>query len=431
MIERYTRPAMGKIWEDENKFRVWLEIETLACESQAELGVIPKEAVKLIREKGNFNVARILEIEQEVKHDVIAFLTNVGEYVGPESRFIHLGMTSSDVLDTALAVQMKQSAELLLKGMEELRDILARRAKEFKHTIMIGRTHGIHAEPVTFGLKLALWYAEIMRDIERLKTALKTISVGKISGAVGTYQHLDPAVERYVCKKLGLQPAPISTQVLQRDRHAEFMNTLAICGCSLEKFATEIRHLQKTEVLEAEEFFSKGQKGSSAMPHKRNPIVCERIAGLARVLRSNALAAMENVALWHERDISHSSVERIIIPDSCIILDFILADMTQIIDNLLVYPDHMARNLNVTRGLIFSQDVLLALTKKGMKREDAYKIVQEQAMKVWKEEKDFKTLLSGSEELMKILSKKELDELFDPKRSLRHVDYIFEQVGIH
>ena len=340
-------------------------------------------------------------------------------------------MTSSDVLDTALAVQMKQSAELLLKGLEGLKKVLARRAKEFKHTIMVGRTHGIHAEPVTFGLKLALWYAEIERDIERLKAALKTISVGKVSGAVGTYQHLDPAVERYVCKKLDLQPAPISTQVLQRDRHAEFMNTLAICGCSLEKFATEIRHLQKTEVLEAEEFFSKGQKGSSAMPHKRNPIVCERIAGLARVLRSNALAAMENVALWHERDISHSSVERVIIPDSCILLDFILADMTKIIDNLLVYPDHMARNLNATRGLIFSQEVLLALTKKGMKREDAYKMVQEQAMKVWKEEKEFKTLFLGNEEVMKILSKKELDELFDPKRSLKHVDYIFEQVGIH
>jgi len=430
MIERYTRPAMGKIWEDENKFRIWLEIEMLACESQAELGVIPKEAVKVIRKKGNFKVTRILEIEQEVKHDVIAFLTNVGEYVGPESRFIHLGMTSSDVLDTALAVQMKQSAELLLKGMEGLRDVLARRAKEFKHTIMVGRTHGIHAEPVTFGLKLALWYAEIARDIERLKAALRTISVGKISGAVGTYQHLDPAVERYVCKKLGLQPAPISTQILQRDRHAEFMNSLAICGCSVEKFATEIRHLQKTEVLEAEEYFSKGQKGSSAMPHKRNPIVCERIAGLARVLRSNALAAMENVALWHERDISHSSVERVIIPDSCILLDFILADMTKIIENLLVYPDHMTRNLNATHGLIFSQEVLLALTKKGMKREDAYKMVQEQAMKVLKEEKEFKTLLLESEEFMKILSKKELDDLFDPRRSLKHVDYIFEQVGI-
>jgi adenylosuccinate lyase len=422
---------MGKIWEEENKYRIWLEIEILASEAQAELGVVPKEAVKVIRQKGDFKVARIFEIEQEVKHDVIAFLTNVGEYVGPESRFIHLGMTSSDVLDTALAVQMKQSAELLLKGLEGLKDVLARRAKEFKNTVMIGRSHGIHAEPVTFGLKLALWYAEIVRDIERLKSALKTISVGKISGSVGTYQHLDPFVERYVCEKLRLRPAPISTQILQRDRHAEFMNTLAICGCSLEKFATEIRHLQKTEVLEAEEFFSKGQKGSSSMPHKRNPIVCERISGLARVLRSNALAAMENVALWHERDISHSSVERVIVPDSCILLDFILADMTKIIDKLLVYPEHMTRNLNVTRGLIFSQEVLLALTKKGMKREDAYRVVQESAMKVWENEKDYKTLLLGSEEVMKILSKKELDELFDPKRSLKYVDYIFEQVGIH
>lgn len=431
MIERYTRPAMGKIWKDENKFRIWLEIETLACEAQAELGIVPKEAVKIIREKGNFNVARILEIEQEVKHDVIAFLTNVGEYIGPESRFIHLGMTSSDVLDTALAVQMKQSGELLLKGSEELKDVLSRRAKEFKYTVMIGRTHGIHAEPITFGLKLALWYAEIVRDIERLTAAIKTISVGKISGAVGTYQHIDPFVERYVCEKLGLQPAPISTQVLQRDRHAEFMNALAICGCSLEKFTTEIRHLQKTEVLEAEEYFSKGQKGSSAMPHKRNPIVCERIAGLARLLRSNALAAMENVTLWHERDISHSSVERIIVPDSCMLLDFILADMTKIVDRLLVYPEHMTRNLNATHGLIFSEEVLLALTKKGIKREDAYRMVQEQAMKVWKGENEFKTLLLDSEEVMKILSPKELDELFDPKRSLKHIDYIFKHVGIH
>lgn len=431
MIQRYTRPDMGKIWEDENKFRIWLDIEVLACEAQAELGIVPKEAVKAIREKASFKVDRILEIEKEVRHDVIAFLTNVGEFVGPDSRFIHLGMTSSDVLDTALAVQMNQSAELLMKGLEGLRDILARRAKEFKHTVMIGRTHGIHAEPITFGLKLALWYAETIRNIERLNSARKTISVGKISGAVGTYQHLDPSVERYVCEKLGLLPASISTQILQRDRHAEFMNTLAVCGCSLEKFATEIRHLQKTEVLEAEEFFSKGQKGSSAMPHKRNPIVCERIAGLARVLRSNALAAMENVALWHERDISHSSVERVIIPDSCIILDFILADMTKIIDTLLVYPEHMERNINATRGLIFSQEVLLALTKKGMKREDAYRLVQEQAMKVWKEEKDFKTLLLRNEEVMKLLSPKEMDELFDPKRSLKHIDYIFEQAGIH
>jgi adenylosuccinate lyase len=430
MIDRYTRPAMGKIWEDENRFRVWLEIEMLACEAQAELGLIPKETVRHIREKADFKVQRILEIESEVKHDVIAFLTCVGEYVGPESRFIHLGMTSSDVLDTALSVQMKQSAELLLEGLEKLTEVLGRRAKEFKNTVMIGRTHGIHAEPITFGLKLALWYAEIGREIERLTAAKKTISTGKISGAVGTFQHLDPFVERYVCEKLGLQPAPISTQIVQRDRHAEFMNALALCGCSLEKFAVEIRHLQKTEVLEAEEYFSKGQKGSSAMPHKRNPIVCERIAGLSRVLRGNALASMENVALWHERDISHSSVERVVVPDSCILLDFILADMTKIIDNLLVYPEHMERNLNLTHGLIFSQEVLLALTKKGMQREDAYRVVQEQAMKVWREGKEFKDLLLASEDIGKHLTKEEIDELFDARRSLKHIDYMFERAGL-
>ncbi|MBP1654653.1 MAG: purB, partial [Bacteroidetes bacterium] len=325
MIKRYTRPAMGGIWDDRNRFAVWLEIEILACEAQAELGVIPRDAVARIRERAKFDVARIDEIEREVKHDVIAFLTNVGEYVGPESRFIHLGMTSSDILDTSLAVQMKQSGELLMDGLRRLGDVLGRRAREFKTTLMIGRTHGVHAEPTTFGLKLALWYDENRRNIERLRGAIGRIAVGQISGAVGTFEHLDPRVEEYVCGKLGLEPAPVSTQILQRDRHAEFMATLAVIGSSLEKFATEIRHLQKTEVLEAEEYFSKGQKGSSAMPHKRNPITCERIAGLSRVLRGNALAAMENVALWHERDITHSSVERVIIPDSCILLDYMLA----------------------------------------------------------------------------------------------------------
>ncbi len=421
---------MGGIWEDENKFRIWLEIEILACEAQAQLGVIPAEAVDVIRAKAKFDVDRILQIENEVKHDVIAFLTNVGEHVGPESRFIHLGMTSSDILDTALAVQMKQSAERLVKDLEALRTVLARRAKEFKHTPMIGRTHGIHAEPTTLGLKLALWYAETERNIERVRSALRTISVGQISGAVGTYAHLDPSVERYVCEKLGLRPAPISTQVLQRDRHAEFMNTLAVCGCSLEKFATEIRHLQKTEVLEVEEYFSKGQKGSSAMPHKRNPITCERIAGLSRVLRGNALASMENVALWHERDITHSSVERVIIPDSCILLDYMLAEFTKIAEELLVYPDHMRANIDRTRGLIYSQDVMLALTQKGLKREDAYRLVQDEAMKVWKSDQSFRDLLEQRQEVTQHLSKVELDKLFDPKRSLTHVDYIFEQVGI-
>jgi adenylosuccinate lyase len=422
---------MGNIWTEESKFRVWLEIEILACEAQAQLGVVPAEAVKTIRNKAAFDVKRILEIENEVKHDVIAFLTNVGEFVGPESRFIHLGMTSSDILDTALSVQMKQSAELLLKDLEGLKEVLARRAKEFRYTVMIGRTHGIHAEPVTFGLKLALWYAETLRNIERLRSAIATISVGKISGAVGTYQHLEPSVEKYVCEKLGLKPSPLSTQILQRDRHAEFMNTLAVCGCSLEKFATEIRHLQKTEVLEVEEYFSKGQKGSSAMPHKRNPVTCERIAGLSRVLRGNAVAAMENVALWHERDITHSSVERVIIPDSCIVLDYMLAQFTKIIDQLLVYPETMRKNLNKTNGLVFSQEVLLALTKKGMKREDAYRVVQERAMKVWENGSDFRELMSGSEEVKKLLSRSELDELFDPKRSLKHIDYIFERLGLN
>jgi adenylosuccinate lyase len=430
VIARYTRPEMGKIWEDENKFRIWLDIEIVACEGQAKLGVIPNEAVEVIRAKAKFDVGRILQIEEEVKHDVIAFLTNVGEYVGPESRFIHLGMTSSDVLDTALAIQMKQSADLLIGGLERLKDVLARRAKEFKHTLMIGRTHGVHAEPVTFGLKLALWHAETVRNIERMKQARTSIAVGQISGAVGTYAHLDPSVESHVCETLGLKPAPISTQVLQRDRHAEFMNTLALCGCSLEKFATEIRHLQKTEVLEAEEYFSKGQKGSSAMPHKRNPITCERVAGLSRVLRGNALAAMENVALWHERDITHSSVERVIIPDSCILLDYMVAQFTKIVDQLLVYPDHMQANIDRTHGLIFSQDVLLALTKAGMKREDAYRIVQEEAMRVWQKGESFESLIGQREEVRKLLAKADLEVLFDPRRSLRHVDYIFKQVGL-
>ncbi len=422
---------MGRIWEDENRFRIWLEIEVLACEAQAELGVIPKNAVTTIRKKASFDAKRVLEIEEEVKHDVIAFLTNVGEYVGPESRFIHLGMTSSDVLDTALAVQMKQSAELLLQDLDGLKDVLAKRAKEHKFTMMIGRTHGIHAEPVTFGLKLALWYAETHRNIDRLRAALKVISVGQISGAVGTYAHIDPKVEEHVCKALGLQPAPISTQVLQRDRHAEFMSTLAVIGSSLEKFATEIRHLQKTEVLEAEEYFSKGQKGSSAMPHKRNPITCERIAGLSRVLRGNAVAAMENVALWHERDITHSSVERVIIPDSCILLDYMLTQFTKVIENLLVYPEKMKKNLEKTRGLVFSQSVLLALTKKGMKREDAYRVVQDHAMKVWENGTvSFEEMIAGDGEIMKFLNEKELEEIFDLKKNVKHVDAVFKRLGL-
>jgi len=430
MIQRYTRPAMGRIWEDQNRYRIWLDIEILACEAQAELGVIPSEAVRAIRERATFSVARIDEIEAEVKHDVIAFLTNVGEHVGPEARFIHLGMTSSDVLDTCLAVQMKQSGELLLTDLQNLADVLARRAREFKRTVMVGRTHGIHAEPTTFGLKLALWYDETRRNIDRLRAAVERISVGQISGAVGTFEHLSPKVEEYVCRKLGLKPAPVSTQILQRDRHAEFMNTLALIGSSLEKFATEIRHLQKTEVLEAEEYFSKGQKGSSAMPHKRNPITCERIAGLSRVLRGNALASMENVALWHERDITHSSVERVVVPDSCILLDYMLSLTTDVLDRLVVYPENMQKNLDRTHGLIFSQSVLLALTRKGMKREDAYRLVQSAAMDVWQSGRDFKELLQSNMEVGSVLTRADLEELFDLKRSTRSVDFIFDRVGL-
>jgi adenylosuccinate lyase len=430
MITRYTRPAMGRIWEDQNKYQIWLDIEVLACEAQAELGVIPKEAVEVIRQKAGFDVARILEIENEVKHDVIAFLTSVGEHVGPEARFIHLGMTSSDVLDTSLAVQMKQSGEMLLADLSKLADVLKRRAREFKTTLMIGRTHGIHAEPTTFGLKFALWYDETKRNIDRLRAAVNRISVGQISGAVGTFEHLSPKVEEYVCGRLGLVPAPVSTQILQRDRHAEFLSVLAVIGSSLEKFATEIRHLQRTEVLEAEEYFSSGQKGSSAMPHKRNPITCERIAGLSRVLRGNALAAMENVALWHERDITHSSVERVICPDSCILLDYMLSLMTEVLDKLLVYPENMMKNIERTHGLIFSQPVLLALTQKGMKREDAYRIVQKSAMEVWKEGKSFRELLRTVPEIASVLTEADLDELFDLKKSLRNVDTIFRRAGI-
>lgn len=430
MIPRYTRPQMGNIFTDNNRYSIWLEIELLACEAQAELGAIPYDAVKVIREKAQFNIDRINEIELEVKHDIIAFLTSVGEFVGPEARFIHLGMTSSDVVDTALSVQMKQAGELLLKDLVELRDVLARRAKEFKMTVMIGRSHGIHAEPTTFGLKLALWFDETRRNIVRLKNAIDTISVGQISGVVGTFAHLSPEVEEYVCSKLALKPALVSTQVIQRDRHAEFLTTIAVIGSSLDKFATEIRHLQRTEVLEAEEYFSAGQKGSSAMPHKRNPITSEQISGLARILRGNAQAALENVALWHERDISHSSVERVIVPDSCILLDHMLSKFTNIIDKLLVYPENMQKNLDITHGLIYSQPVLLALTKKGMKREDAYRIVQRNAMDVWKSKKSFKETLKADAEVSAVLNDADLDEAFDPEKSLNNVDHIFKRVGL-
>ena len=428
MISRYTLPEMGKIWEDEFKFSTWLNIEILACEARKEMGEIPEEDLKTIKEKAAFDVKRILEIEETTKHDVIAFLTNVAEYVGPASRHIHYGMTSSDILDTTLSWQMKSSGEILMKQLLELKETLKARAIEHKNTVCIGRSHGIHAEPTTMGLKFALWYEETKRNIKRLQNAIDTISVGQISGAVGTFEHLSPKVEEFVCKKMGLKPASVSTQVIQRDRHAEFMNTLAVIGATLEKISVEIRHLQRTEVLEAEEYFSKGQKGSSAMPHKRNPVISERIAGLARVLRANAVAALENVALWHERDISHSSVERIIIPDSCIALNYMLDLMIKLIRNLLIYPENMIRNLNLTRGLVFSQTVLLKLVDKGISREDAYRIVQLSAMDVWaNKDKNLKDELLKSEEVINYLSQNELEEIFNADKILKNVDYIFQR----
>ena len=430
MIERYTRPDMGAIWSDENKYRIWLEIEILACEAQANLGVIPQDAVDEIRAKARFDVARILEIEETTKHDVIAFTTNVAEYVGPASRFIHLGMTSSDVLDTCLAVQLKQAGELLMTDLVAFRDVLARRANEFKYTTCIGRSHGIHAEPTTFGLKLALWHQECVRSIDRLQRAIDVIAVGMISGAVGTFEHLSPQVEEYVCEKLGLRPAPVSTQVIQRDRHAEYLTTLSLIGAFLEKIGVEIRHLQRTEVREAEEYFSAGQKGSSAMPHKRNPIISERLTGLARLLRGNAMAAIENNALWHERDISHSSVERVICPDSTITLDYMLHLATGLIDRLLVYPENMQRNLELTHGLPFSQTVLLALVRKGITREDAYRLVQRNAMRTWETKIPLKTTLSEDTEIMGIISSSELDEIFTDKAMRANVDTIFARCGL-
>jgi adenylosuccinate lyase len=392
------------------------------------MGEIPKKDIDVIKKKAKFDVKRILEIEETTKHDVIAFLTNVAEYVGSESRHIHYGMTSSDILDTTLSFQMKSAGELLLKRLFELKETLKKRALEHKNTICVGRSHGIHAEPTSMGLKFALWFEETKRNINRLEKAIDTISVGQISGAVGTFEHLSPAVEVYVCKKMGLNPAPVSTQVIQRDRHAEFLSTLAIIGATLEKIAIEIRHLQRTEVLEAEEYFSKGQKGSSAMPHKRNPIISERITGLARVLRANSIAALENVALWHERDISHSSVERIIIPDSCIALDYMLDLMVKLISRLIIYPENMIKNLNITRGLVFSQAVLLKLVNKGISREDAYKIVQTSAMKVWQDQKlNLKDELAKSNEVKKYLTKKDLDEIFNNKQMLKNVDFIFKR----
>ncbi len=430
MIERYTREEMGRIWTDDNKYDIWLNIEVLACEAQAKLGNVPEDALKIIKEKAKVNADRINEIEKTTKHDVIAFLTNVEEYVGEPSRYIHLGMTSSDVLDTCFAVQCKQAGEIILSDLNKLKDVLAKKAKEYKYTIQVGRTHGIHAEPITFGFKFALWYDECNRNIVRMGNALKDISYGKINGAVGTFEHISPMVEKYVCEKLGLIPANISTQVIQRDNHAFYLTTIAIIGSMLEKIATEIRHLQRTEVSEAEEYFSKGQKGSSAMPHKRNPIASENISGQARLLRANAMAALENNALWHERDISHSSVERVIFPDSTISVDYILNRLTNLLDNLLVYPEKMLENLNITNGLIFSQKVLIALAKKGLKRQRAYEMVQKSAMQTWKEKIPFKDTLLSNSELMEHISKEEIDGLFSYDEIFESIDYIFKRCGI-
>jgi adenylosuccinate lyase len=430
MIQRYTRPEMGAIWSDENKYRLWLKVEVAVCEAQAEFGRIPADVVEDIKTRANFSAGRIEEIEQTVKHDVIAFLTNVAEYVGPNSRYIHWGMTSSDLLDTALALQVQEAGAILRDDVEKIREVLKRQALEHKNTVCIGRSHGIHAEPTTLGLKFALWYDEMGRNRSRLNSALERIGVGMVSGAVGTYAFIDPHVEERVCQILGLKPAAISTQVIQRDVHAEFMIALALIGCTLEKIAVEIRHLQRTEVLEAEEPFTKGQKGSSAMPHKRNPIGSENITGLSRLLRSNAFAAMENVALWHERDISHSSVERVIFPDSTILADYALARMTRILDDLVVYPDNMLDNLRRTKGLIYSQALLLALTEAGMLREDAYKVIQENAMVCWRQGKDFKEAVSGDQRVVELLSKTQIDTCFDEKKGLNQVDYIFHRIGI-
>lgn len=428
MIERYSLPHMKAVWAEENKFKKWLEIEILACEAHAKLGKIPSDAVAEIKSKAKFKVEEIERIEQETHHDVISFLTNVAEYVGPASKYIHFGLTSSDVLDTALALQMREAAEILIEDVKRFVKILYEQAQKYRASIMVGRTHGVHAEPTTFGLKLALWVFEMKRNLERLERAKEVISCGKISGVVGTYGNIDPFVEEYVCEKLGLKPAEASTQVLQRDRHAEYMTTLAVVASSLDKFATEIRSLQRTEIREVEEPFLKGQKGSSAMPHKRNPILCERVSGLARIVRANAQAALENVALWHERDISHSSVERVIIPDSTLLLDYMLHRFSFVVENLLVYPEVMLRNLEKTRGLIFSQRVLLALVENDIYREDAYKLVQENAMKAWESGEDFKKLLLKDKGVLKYLNAKQIEECFDYSYYLRNVDRIFERL---
>jgi adenylosuccinate lyase len=428
MIRRYTNPEMGAIWSDQRRYETWLEVELAAADAMAEAGIVPREAARELRAKATFDIARIEEIEQTTQHDVIAFTTAVAERVGPPARWLHFGLTSSDVIDTAQALQMRDACALLVRDVATLMEGVRERAEEHRHTPMIGRTHGVHAEPMTFGLKLALWYAELQRDLERLLRARETVAVGKISGAVGTFAHLDPAVEARVCETLGLQAAPVSSQVIQRDRHAELLATLAITGASLEKFALEIRGLQKTEIGEVEEPFGKGQKGSSAMPHKRNPIGSEQIVGLARLLRGNAVAAFENVALWHERDISHSSVERVILPDSFIVLDHMLRRFTRIVRGLVVYPDRMLENLGRSRGVVFSGTVLLELARRGVSREQAYEWVQRNAMRSFHERRDFKQLLLDDSEVTRVLTPAEIEKAFSLEDQLRNVDAVFDRV---
>ncbi|MEM9448372.1 MAG: adenylosuccinate lyase [Cyanobacteria bacterium P01_E01_bin.6] len=431
MIERYTLPEMGDLWTDDYKLKTWLQVEIAVCEAQADLGYIPSEAVQEIKEKATFDRLRVLEIEKEVKHDVIAFLTNVNEYVGDAGRYIHLGMTSSDMLDTALALQLVSSLDVIMSQLESLTHAIRYQAQQHRYTVMIGRSHGIHAEPITFGFKLAGWLAEILRHRDRLCNIQKSIAVGKISGAVGTYANIGPEVEALACQKLGLQPDTASTQVISRDRHAEYVQGLALLAASIERFAVEIRNLQRTDVLEVEEFFSKGQKGSSAMPHKRNPIKSERLTGMARIIRGHAIAALENVALWHERDISHSSVERVMFPDCCILTHFMLVDATKLIKNLLVYPDNMKRNMNCYGGVVFSQRVLLTLVDTGMSREDAYRVVQSCAHEAWnKFDGNFQALISDHPEVTERLSDEQIQECFNPKHHLQHLDKIYARVNI-
>lgn len=430
MIERYTVPEIKRIFSDEYKFQKWLEVELCACEAQYELGHIPKEAWEEIRSRATVNPTRVVEIEQQTRHDVIAFLTALAEQVGEASRYIHLGMTSSDVLDTALAMQLKEACQFIIDRAERLKDILISRAREHKYTVMMGRTHGVHAEPVTLGLKFALWAKEMERNIERMRHAQRTVSVGKISGAVGTFANIDPRVESLVMEKLGLAPAPISSQVVQRDRHAEYMCALAIMAGSLEKFATEIRNLQRTEIREVEEPFGRGQKGSSAMPHKRNPITCERVTGLARVVRSYTLTALENQSLWHERDLTQSSAERIIIPDATMLVAYMLIKLTEVIEGLVVYPEAMRKNLELTRGVIFSQQVLLKLVDKGLTREKAYEIVQARSMEALERGVPLKDLLAADPVVSRYIAREELEEAFRYDYHLKYVDYIFRRAGI-